>query len=256
MLKPLALALFMLPLALPAQTLIEDTPGPYALLAFPAYISDDWQPLRDLFDAEYGDGWTTYSDQDALNAARNAGGAQASLFEGEDRTLLAITDIALPQDLQAELMDYFPMMTAQHMQIFDRGVSLAAIDYDDGTTVVTLALLGARDQTMPDVAQVSVLINNSVPLALPDGSSIETTLVQETGAGTMEMSITNIPLAPPDAAAYIAGELLRASLTAIPTSTEPPLGLMVMGAGVMTTLSIDETGQPGLSQVTFITVTQ
>lgn len=246
--RPLAAALVLLalPLAAPAQTVIEDTPGPYEVLAFDAWITEDAAPLLDVVRAEYEGRFTEYPDREAIIMARRAGGAQIALFEGERRTIVNITGTPLTPALLTALAEYFPQFDPAMMASFDEGLSLSAVtgEEEDSPTAVTMALLGDKGARLPAPPPGAPLpVAEGIALPLPLGAEILT----ETDLPGMRMTMVEVPGTIEGTEARMRDALAAAGLN---VQQGPPVedgtrNLMVLMSPGLITVSVSPSGNPG-----------
>mgnify|MGYP005988750601 FL=1 len=174
-----------------AGYVVPGRPGGFDVLVVEALHIPDFQPLRIAVQEAHPDPFVQYSDRQAFQDARRDATAQAGVLDGEDRVLMFMNGPVVTPPVKDVLHMYFPDLRAKDFREFDRGVSLAAVQYGEADMTVTLGLM--RNYQV-STGVVLIDIEGRAELRMPAGSEMLSEREIAQGAMTSFNRIIQVPV--------------------------------------------------------------
>ncbi len=189
-----------------ANFVIPGAPGGYDVMLV-NQDALDWPQVRNAVEQAYPGQVQRYSDRTAFRDARRLGLTPAGVLEDEDRTLMFLNKDAITPSMKDTLRRYFPNIQTENFREFDRGVSLAAIEYGPGDVTVTLGLM--REHRVSEDT-ILIDIGGRLDLQMPDGAMLLTERSIDQGGVMAHNTVVQVAMPLDEIMTYIATELKEA----------------------------------------------
>lgn len=190
-----------------ANFVILGGPTGYDVKVVNAVDVTQWQPIHQALLQAHGQAFKRFNDSESFRLARREGRVPSGILESNDRVLIFLNKDSVTSDVKEVLLSNFLNLKRDDLVNFNKGVTLAAIEYGINDTTVTLGLM--RPTLISDET-IIVDIAGRTEIEMPEGSQLLTEREVAQGGIKSVNTIVQVPMSLDSIMEVIALELEEA----------------------------------------------